>query len=178
MRFVTTSDGEGRYQFQPLPPGRYKITVSWGASYQADDSEIDLHSGDCWSLALTRSPHARVSGYVRRSDRSPIANLDLVIISADNEWYETEQTDQSGRFTFESLKPGKYVIGLNFPPRSNWISGSGAGESLQLPPASLFYPGVINRGSASVIQIAADQKLDEMIASMMRTVRSTREARI
>jgi len=58
-RFVAITNTEGRYEFQPLPPGNYKITVVPIGSYHPDESEIDLRPGICWDLTLTRSPKHR-----------------------------------------------------------------------------------------------------------------------
>src|SRR5271170_3177591 len=41
------TDPDGRYEFPPLTPGKYKITVQPVASYQPDDSEVHLTSGTC-----------------------------------------------------------------------------------------------------------------------------------
>jgi len=153
---------DGRYEFPPLPPGKYKITVRPVGSYQPDDSEIDLTSGTCRDITLYRSPHAEIGGHVRRSDGTPVANVAIVLIRSDNSSYLTTQTDRDGYFVFDSEQPGKYVLGLNFPASPDWFDGGGAGAGVRIPPASMFYPGVANRSSALVIRLATDQKLEDL----------------
>jgi hypothetical protein len=99
---------------------------------------------------------------VRRTDGKPVANVALVLIQSDNSSYVTLQTDQDGYFVFDSQQPGKYVLGLNFPASPDWFDGAGAGDDLPIPPASMFYPGVLDRSRALVIQLATDEKLGNL----------------
>jgi hypothetical protein len=154
------TDPDGRYEFPPLLPGKYKITVKPVGSYQPDDSEVDLSSGTCRYITLDRSPHAKIGGHVKRSDGAPVANVALVLISSDNASYLTTQTDPEGYFAFDSQEPGGYVLGLNSPPSPDWFDGGGAGAGVRIPPASVFYPGVSNRSSALVIRLTSDEKLE------------------
>jgi hypothetical protein len=159
---LCVTDPDGRFEFPPLPPGKYKITVRPDGSYQPDDSENDLSSGSCHDITLYRSPHAKIGGHVRRADGTPVGNLALVLIRSDNSWYMTSQTDQDGYFVFDSQRPGEYVLGLNAPASPDWFDGAGAGDDLRIPPASTFYPGVAKRSRALVIQLATDEKLGEL----------------
>jgi hypothetical protein len=161
-QFFCFTGSDGRYEFPPLPPGRYKITVRPVESYQPDDSEIDLTRGTCRDITLYRSPHAEIAGHVRRSDGTPVANVALVLIQSDNSTYLSAQTNRDGYFVFDSQQPGQYVLGLNFPASPDWFDGGGAGDGVQIPPASLFYPGVPNRSSALVIGLATDERLEDL----------------
>jgi hypothetical protein len=152
---------DGRYEFPPLPPGKYEITVRPVGSYQPDDTEIDLTSGTCHDITLYRSRHTEIGGHVRRSDGTPVANVALVLIRSDNSYYQTTQTDPDGHFVFDSEQPGKYVLGLNFPASPDWFDGGCAGACVEIPPASMFYPGVANRSNALVIRLATDEKLED-----------------
>jgi hypothetical protein len=91
-----------------------------------------------------------------------VPNLGVVLIRSDNSWYLTTQTDRNGEFTFDSQEPGQYVLGLNYPGRADWFDGGGAGAGVKLPPATLFYPGVGDRLSALIIQLASDEKLNKL----------------
>jgi len=159
-RFASITDADGRYEFQPLLPGKYNVTVGPVGPLQPDDSEIDLKGGACWDLTLSRSPHARISGHVRRSNGSPASNVDVVLIRSDNSGYLTTQTNKDGYFRFDSQEPGEFVVGFNFPARADWINGASAGAAVELPPASLFYPVGSNRSNARVIQLHTDEKVD------------------
>jgi len=161
-QFARVTGPDGRYEFEPLPVGTYKVVVRPIGSYQPDDDEINLLGGSCIDLTLSRSPHAWITGNVNRSDGTPVPNLGVVLIRSDNSWYMTTQTDESGKFTFDSQDPGEYVLGLNYPARADWFDGGGAGAGVKVPPASLFYPGVSDRSNAHIIQLASDEKLDKI----------------
>jgi hypothetical protein len=159
VRFVSTTGADGRYEFQPLPPGNYRITVDVSGSPQPDDNGIELGRGACWDLTLARSPHAQLSGHVHRPDGSSVPNVVVILKSADDSWFDTTQTDASGRFTFDSLKPGEYVVGINLPgaPALKYAGGGGPNVA---PPASLYYNGTSGRSDALIITLAADEKRD------------------
>jgi Carboxypeptidase regulatory-like domain len=159
-QFACVTGPDGRYEFERLPAGAYKVVVRPIGSYQPDDAEINLVGGTCTDLTLSRFPHARIAGNVTRSDGTPVPNLGVVLIRSDNSGYVTTQTDPSGKFMFDSQEPGRYVLGLNYPVRADWFDGAGAGARVKIPPASLFYPGVRDRSNARIIQLASDEKLD------------------
>lgn len=161
-RFACLTGPDGRYEFEPLPAGTYKVVVQPIESYQPDDAEINLVAGTCRDVTLSRSPHARISGSILRSDGTPIPNLGVVLIRSDNSSYVTTQTDGSGKFMFDSQEPGQYVLGLNYPASADWFDGGGAGPGVKIPPASLFYPGALDRSNSSIIQLASDEKLDKV----------------
>ena len=61
-----------------------------------------------------------------------------------------------------SLRPGKYVVGLNLPGAPKWEYAGQAGADVVPPPASLYYPGVPTRSAASVINLADDDKRNDI----------------
>ena len=74
VRFFCNSNSDGRYEFQPLSPGKYQITVDPVGAFRPDDTEMELSSGACWDLTLSKSPSAgRIcasSGWDRFGERS------------------------------------------------------------------------------------------------------------
>jgi hypothetical protein len=162
QQFASVAGPDGRYKFEPMPPGTYKVVAGPIGSYQPDDSEINLLGGDCWDLTLSRSPHARIAGTVSRSDGTPVPNLGVVLIRSDDSWYLTTRTDRNGQFMFDSQENGQFVLGLNYLASADWFEGGGAGAGVKLPPATWFYPGVRDRLSALIIHLASDEKLDKL----------------
>jgi len=160
-QFAASSDADGRYEFAPLPPGEYKITVDPVGSYQPDDSSASVTGGTCWDVLLSRSPHGEIGGHIRHADGSTVPNVGVVIMSADNSWYLTRTADADGHFSFGSLEPGQYVVGIN-PPRGGAMEfGSGAGQGVTPPTASMYYGGATQRSGALVITLTADEKRDD-----------------
>ena len=156
--FTAGTDVNGRYEFQVLPPGRYKLTVDPVGSFRADDSHIDLKPGACWDLTLSRAPHAEIAGHVRRSDDSPVPNVPVQLVTEDGQSFNSITADQRGYFRFDSLRPGKYIVGVNLPGSAPWKIAGGDGPGLEIPSASLYYPGVPNRSEAIFINIRTDEK--------------------
>jgi hypothetical protein len=156
-KFVAVTDADGRYEFQPIPSGEYKLTVDSVGSFRADDSEIDVRRGACVDLTLSRSPHALLGGHVRHSDGSPAGQVPVLIAAEDNSWYTTLKTDERGHFNFDSLDEGKYLVGINLPGAPPWKSG-GCGGACDIPLASLYYSGVTTRSAALTITLATDEK--------------------
>jgi hypothetical protein len=160
-RYFCATDEHGRYEFEPLPPGKYKVTVQTNGAHVPDDSAIDLGAGRCWDLTLARSAPSQIGGHVKRPDGTPIANIALVLIRGDNSSYITTKTYEDGHFAFRYQRPGEYVLGLNFPASPDWFDGSGVGNHIVIPPASMFYPDASDRSSALIIRLSSDQQLDD-----------------
>jgi Carboxypeptidase regulatory-like domain len=160
-QFVTSSDADGRYEFEPLAPGEYKITVDPVGSYRPDDAGAHVSGGACWNVTLSRSPHGRIGGHVRHADGSPVPNIGVVIMGADNSWFIKHPADAHGYFSFDSLEPGQYVIGIDLLGGSTSAFGSGAGPAWVPPTASVYYGGATDRSGALVITLAADEKRDD-----------------
>jgi hypothetical protein len=55
-RYVAVTDRMGRYEFPPLPPGRYVIQVRANEPYRPGDWAIDLSPEACWDLTPDRFP--------------------------------------------------------------------------------------------------------------------------
>jgi len=161
LQFVATAGADGHYEFQPLPPGNYKIIVDHAGSRPPDDSDIELSRGACWDLTLSRSPHAQISGHVHFPDGSSVPNVDVILMSADNSSFNTTRTDARGYFTFESLRPGEYVVGINLPGAPPW-KYAGCSGACDVPPAPLYYNGAAERSGALVIKLATDEKRDDI----------------
>jgi hypothetical protein len=166
-QFLTRTDADGNYEFQPLPVGRYELTAdSVGRSY-VGDAALDVSRGACRDVTLWKEPeppHTRLSGHVKRSDGSPASEIPVLIMREDQSWFTTEKSDASGYFHEDSLAPGKYVVGINLPDALAWkFYGACAGACKdQIPNASLYYPGIHNRSDAFVITIGRDEKRDDI----------------
>jgi hypothetical protein len=58
-QFATTTDVDGRYEFEPLRPGKYSVSTEPIRAYQSGIVEFEIDSKSCWNLELsTRSDAA------------------------------------------------------------------------------------------------------------------------
>lgn len=160
--FDTTTGVDGRFEFEPLAPGRYTLTVDPVGSYQPDSADLNVSRGGCWDLTLSKSPKASLGGSVRRADGSPVSKLGVLLTSKDRSWYCTRTTNASGHFRFDELRAGEYIVGINLPGAPAWQEGGGAGVGVAIPKAPLYYPGVQNQPRAGVISLAEDQQRDDI----------------
>jgi len=165
LKFYAISDTNGRYEFQPLPSGKYKFTVDPTGSFRLDDSEdddgFDLTRGSCSEHVLTHSPHVEFGGHVRHPDGSPVPSVHVLIISEDNSWF-VSKTNEDGYFNIASRGPGGYVVGINLPGALPWIYDGCSGGACKAPPASLYYPGVQDRSSALTIKLEDGEKRNDI----------------
>ena len=168
MQFVTTSGADGSYEFEPIPPGKYKLTVD--GSVHFDHSEIGIARGGCWDLTISKFPRGQLGGHVRGSDGLPVGNVPVLIMHDDEQWWTTSKTDESGFFQFDSLGPGKYVVGINLPGAPVWKYAGSAGVGADPRPASLYYPGLQDRSRALMISLSIDEKRDDINFTIANTV--------
>jgi hypothetical protein len=155
--FATTASSEGYYEFPPLPHGKYTFSSDALGLPDSDEGWLDTPRGACWDLTLDKEPNAQLGGHVRRSDGSPMPDIDVLIMSADQTWFTTAKTDSEGYFHDEDLRKGKYLIGINLPGAPLWQVGGGAGAGINIPRVSLYYPGVQNRSAALAIELKQDE---------------------
>jgi carboxypeptidase family protein len=162
MQFVAITNSEGQYEFPPVPPGEYKLTADPVGSFQPDEGGANVTRGSCWHVTLSRSPHAELGGRVQRSDGSALPQLAVLIMREDETWFTTAKSDARGYFHIDMLQPGKYVVGINLPGAPPWKAVGGAGGGLDIPSASLYYPGVQSRSAALAITLAEDEKRNDI----------------
>lgn len=161
-RFQTTVHQDGGFEFPPLMPGQYTLSVTDPPADHIDNAEVDLKAGACLDQTLSRHSHGEIGGRISKADHSAARNVDVVLLNADATGYITTQTDENGRYHFDGLESGRFIVGVNSPSRKSWFNGSGGGKGIQLPPASLFYPEARDRSRAATINLHVDQRLDDL----------------
>jgi hypothetical protein len=166
-QFVATTDAHGYYEFQPLPVGKYELTDDSVRDSYVGDAAIEMSRGACRDVTLwsePEPPHTRLGGHVKLADGSPVAKSPVVIVREDGSWFTTQESDAGGYFHEDSLRPGKYAVGINPPGAPPWKIGGCAGSGCQnnIPEGVLYYPGMHSRSNAIVITIGNDEKRDDI----------------
>lgn len=159
-QFFATTDDDGVFEFEPLSPNKYDLTVDPVGTFRPDDDSVEVTRGSCWDITMRRSPHARISGHIRRSDGSPVRGVGVFMMDADG--YNAETSDEEGYFHSDGMRPGKYVVGINLAavPGGKYLGCEGKGCAD--PIIDLYYPGMLKRSDSLVITLANDEKRDDI----------------
>lgn len=162
-KLETKTDKEGRYRFAGVSPGKYKVSIrppeGYGPlfSFDGPEAEVELAPDDC---AAEHDFDAQVDGRIsgRVFDAAGAAAPDEVqvsvvtLASAGKGFSSAERRSEytkRGRYEFEGLPPGRYVLGVNVaePPQKN------------TPYPTTYYPGSAELSGATVITLGDGQKL-------------------
>lgn len=146
---TTTTDGNGNWLVDNLPPGDYTvefiapdgwtITVPNVGTNDAVDSDGDatghtavtnLEGGETdltWDLGLYRPAaigdfvfHDRNRDGVQDSGEEPIKGVKVTLFDATGAVVATTTTDASGHYLFDGLRPGTYHVGFTAP--DGWVA--------------------------------------------------------
>jgi hypothetical protein len=150
-QFIATTDAGGRYEFPPVPPGKYKLTVDLTDSPHADGGELDVSRGACWDLtfSLPKKTDGSISGHIGSADGKPfVVHPWVQIVSLDDEGFMSAYVDANGDFEVKGVKPGRYVVGV----------GIQAGTGGRSVPTPIYYPGVRTKEQAAVLDLRSAEK--------------------
>lgn len=125
------TDASGRFEARGLPAGEYQFRISkdgmvterhTGSGFpdgKAPD-KIVIPSRGCVEAWVYLWPDTRLSGVVTSAGESPIKGAKVTAFRVDDKDAHRSTlsavTGDGGRYVFERLIPGKYVIGVNAGP--------------------------------------------------------------
>ena len=162
-RFEAVTNNEGFFKMVDLPPGRYKLNATLPSHLIADEQNprvVEVPKVGCASAVFLARTDGRVSGMLLDARGKAIPNIyvELVPFELAHKLNDrgigkfvgrVEETDKDGRFEFESLKPGRYLMGVN-------IDREPEGRN---PFRPTFFPGVPDRSTAEIITLGKGEKL-------------------
>ncbi len=111
-----TTDADGRFEVEGLAPGKAEVRVSH-SDYSDATRTVDVKEGGATAeIQLTRG--GTVGGAVVSDSRRPVAGADVSLVAAGEggpgrmlvAGGQASVTDESGRFRFEHLGPGRYTV--------------------------------------------------------------------
>lgn len=107
------TDGKGRFQFEELAAGTYKIYVKESAvsgHHASNKEKIKLEEGEeLEHLLKVKLFRGRIYGYVI-SNNTPLKGEHVYISHKETGIGWDDITDEEGFFQFDNLKKGKYLV--------------------------------------------------------------------
>jgi hypothetical protein len=159
IRRELSTDARGAYRFTGLPAGKYKVAVHPPDEltvYQPE-REFELADRGCAVTHFYLTDNGRVGGQVLDAEGKPVAGVNVAVVDAEGKNPEFKYgrhagTDGEGRYKFEGLPPGRYLLGLH-------VAGFPQPDDPTNAYARTYYPGVARREEAEVLEIKAGEEL-------------------
>jgi hypothetical protein len=117
-----------------------------------DEEKVIVTERGCGNVSFYLTDNGRISGKVLDADGQPVPKILLYLMRAEDVGAKSPQwnyaaADEEGRFTFQPLLPGRYLLGV----RLNGLTSPGdVGNGY--PPT--FYPGVSDVAQATPINVS------------------------
>jgi hypothetical protein len=123
VRRAAVSDDRGLYAFETLPPGHYEVALEtdrtdlFGTGPRRQSVAL-RHAHACATTYTEFYANGAITGAVVDADGQPVANAAVSLRAADiagqeHVGYGSSRTDADGRYRFQALGAGRYVIGVN-----------------------------------------------------------------
>jgi Carboxypeptidase regulatory-like domain len=149
------SDNRGQFSSAPLPPGRYRLSVTKAGYAQTSAARLDTVAPDGVTVRMPRS--GAIAGRVLDRFGEPAAGVQMQLFTqgADRTKLgavrKRTTTDDLGEYRFGGLEEGTYVVGATTQQF----------DRVDVDPRrTLYYPGVALVGDAQNIDLdPGDEKL-------------------
>jgi len=153
------TDARGDFRLSGLGAGKYKVAVHPPDEltvYQPE-REFELRDRGCAVTHFHLTDNGRVGGRVLDAEGRPAAGVNVGVVDADGRNPEFRygrhtSTDAEGRYKFEGLPPGRYLLGLH-------VAGFPQPDDPTNAYPRTYYPGAARREEAEVLEIKAGEEL-------------------
>ena len=165
QRWEVITDAEGKYEFRNLPLGRYWLRAEFPSYLGGSLSQtIRVTHPGCILNVIPTYHTGSIEGSILDAGGNPLASVPVSIVRADasaeqileegkdKSAWSFALTNDKGDYSFWPISPGRYLIVIN---RAEYERSRGTKVSQALP--RLFYPGVIDLASATVVVVADKQ---------------------
>ncbi|MGO8817596.1 MAG: carboxypeptidase regulatory-like domain-containing protein [Terriglobia bacterium] len=163
--FTSITDGNGRFTFNGVAPGRYALAAGGNGYSQQDFGSrrgrsvgkiLTLTPGcDGKDLVFRLTPPGVITGTIRDEDGDPVTGgqvqaLRLVRVGGRQQASPGgfAQTNDLGQYRIYGLEPGQYLIGASYQCQE---AGNVPSPDVYLP---TYYPSTSDTGQAMPIQVS------------------------
>jgi hypothetical protein len=150
-RYATSTDAQGKFVFEGIPPGDYSLSAE-RVAYLNRHAESDISASPGASVkdvVLKLIPAGVIAGRVLDEDGDPVPDSQAAIERyVGKRFLESDSAEVNGEggFTFTGLKPGRYYLSASKDRRGPAPQpGSKAAEEAF---ADTYYPGAPDRARA------------------------------
>ncbi|MBN8226938.1 carboxypeptidase regulatory-like domain-containing protein [Corallococcus macrosporus] len=107
---TVTTDAQGKFTFESLPPATYGLSAS-GPGYDGAIQEVEVEAGMTVAMSFNlKATVIRVSGRVQQQDGTPVGGAYLSILDQETkEVLKRVTANAQGEFTVD-LAPGLYTL--------------------------------------------------------------------
>jgi 5-hydroxyisourate hydrolase-like protein (transthyretin family) len=179
---TVTADGDGRFEFQDLPKGKYRIAAGKTGYSNPDGQsvtqpflapgvgvELDLAEGEIRErIDLTLAPWGTLEGHVFDELGEPVQGVTVQLLQvrfqagrrrlAPNGG-SMRVTNDRGRFRLYGVPPGRYIVSAT----------AGDVASADLPGYTRsYFPGTLNAGDAQYVSMGVSQQVSGLDFSLSR----------
>jgi hypothetical protein len=162
-RYETTTDQNGRYRISNLKPGKYKLSVflpeGYSSLFEFVRTTVDVNIGPdtCFEHDFDAQIDGRIGGVVFDADGQPVPDqvqVSIVTLESSAKGMtgvesRSEYTKNLGRYEFDGLLPGKYLLGISIADA----------PQKHTPYATTYYPNTADRTQARIFTLERGQKL-------------------
>ena len=152
------TDSEGRARLSGLKPGTYKIrlTPPEGLTTYKEEQELTVADRGCAGVFYSVFDDGRIGGRVANVEGLAVKGITVTLVEADDPEPERHYaryatTGEDGRYDFEGLPPGRYLLAVNLNryPQPN--------DPTNAYPRT-YYPGVAERSQAEAVTVGAGER--------------------
>jgi hypothetical protein len=161
--FYDKTDGEGRYRFRNIPPGKYQVRPHMSSAYSGylgldgmEEAEVGLPENCGAEVDLIAQLNGVIRGRVLDWKGRPVGrNVEVSLITAESKLKgigrlegSSAYTEPDGSYKFDGLPGGKYIVGVGLLKAPDWRS----------PFSKVFYPAAADAAATTVLNLGMGTK--------------------
>lgn len=180
--YGATSDAEGKFHYEKLPPGRYYLTgentgylrSTYGSrNAMTSGTVLDLKAGQAMTdIVLTLTPAAVISGRILDAEGDPMPRVNVRLLQSryrngkkSLQIASITSADSRGEFRFDSVAQGKYYLAASTRGNLPFGSVEVVKDSAKKPGepdedyVMTYYPNSPDASAAQPLLVAAGRQL-------------------